>query len=113
MIKKIIFLILPLIVVYWRSNLAQNAVRWLFRGVLPTDGPLGQFMQNSGRPANPGMNTRPHQQQQQKKPQQQEQQPTRRKSLAASAADNWPLILAFLAGVTVAAWAFTFGAAYN
>jgi hypothetical protein len=104
MIKKFIFLILPLIVVYWRSNLAQNAVRWLFRGVLPTDGPLGQFVQaTSHKPApvpDSPIRSKP-------------ETATKPKSLAATIANNWPIILAFLAGVLVAAWVFSFGAAQN
>lgn len=104
MIKKIIFLILPLVVVYWRSNLAQNAARWLFRGVLPSDGPLGQFVQttnhNPPRGPEPPNRNNPN-------------AATKPKSLAATVANNWPIILAFLAGVLMAAWVFSFGAAQN
>jgi hypothetical protein len=104
MIKKIFFLILPLIVVYWRSNLAQNAVKWLFRGVLPNDGLFGPLAQRSVQdvpiPREPEQ--RPH--------------PVKKsgsRSLSARIADNWAVILAFLAGISVAAWIFSFGAFQN
>lgn len=92
---------LPLVVVYFRSNMAQNATKWLFRGVIPTDGPLGQAMRASSQPTSPAAQAR--------------EGPKRpaSKSLAAWVAAQWPLILAFLAGVSVAAWAFSFGAARN
>lgn len=101
MIKKIIFLMLPLMVVYWRSAMAQNATKWLFRGVIPTDGPLGQVIRAGTQPTSPAS---PPDEPAKRKP---------KKSLAAWVAAQWPLILAFLAGVSVAAWAFSFGAGRN
>lgn len=101
MIKKIIFLMLPLVVVYWRSAMAQNATKWLFRGVIPSDGPLGQVIKAGTPPTSPAASAKDGP----RRPAQ--------KSLAARVAAKWPLILAFLAGVTVAAWAFSFGAGRN
>jgi hypothetical protein len=102
MIKKIIFLIIPLVFVYWRSTMAQNATRWLFRGVIPTDGPLGQVIQ-AGNRSN----------QSQQRSDDDIQTPSARRSIAAWLAAQWALVLAFLAGVLVAAWAFSFGAGQN
>lgn len=99
LLKKLFFLALPIIVVYWRSRTAQNAARWLFRGVVPTEGPLGQVFSEISRdqgkqqtgqgatPSTPGPAAKPR--------------------LATLIVNNWPIVLAFLAGICVAGWIFS------
>jgi hypothetical protein len=93
LLKKLLFLSLPLILLYWRSRTAQQALRWLFRGVLPQDGAFGKVL-NELRQAPDGTTVtgdtargvRP-----------------RPNGLAARVANNWPAFLAFVAGVTITA----------
>ncbi len=90
LLKKLLFLTLPLVIVYMRSATAQQATRWLFRGVVPKDGTLGKVLSELREPPDqPGGMAAPS--------------PTRRKSTAARIADNWPVFLAFIAGVAVTA----------
>lgn len=90
LLKKLVFLMLPLVIVYMRSATAQQATRWLFRGVVPKDGTLGKVISELREPPHhPGGTTHAS--------------PERRKSTAARIADNWPVFLAFVAGVAVTA----------
>ncbi len=95
LLKKLIFLTLPLIFVYWRSRTAQQAVNWLFRGVIPQDGAFGKVLHELRQdPAGSGSANE-----------------TRRKqrpaSLAARLANNWRIFLAFVAGVAITAILFS------
>jgi len=106
LLKKLLFLALPMLVLYVRSRTAQNATKWLFKGVFPTDGPLGQvFSEFSKGPQTPpgrGAQAAPS------------QPPARQKRrLAATVANNWPVVLAFLAGICVATWLFSIVGARN
>lgn len=93
LLKKLLFLSLPLIFVYWRSRTAQQAVRWLFRGVVPQDGTFGKVLNELRQPPDgttvAGDSARGV--------------PPRPKSLANRVANNWPAFLAFVAGVTITA----------
>lgn len=100
LLKKLFFLALPIILVYWRSRTAQNAARWLFRGVVPTEGPLGQVFselsrdqRQSSQPVQGAASATPR--------------PASKPRLAAQIANNWPIVLAFLAGICVAGWIFS------
>lgn len=93
--KKLLFLSLPLVYVYWRSRTAQQAVRWLFRGVVPEEGAFGKVMtelrQNPEGPPGGGA-AAPVQR--------------RPRSTAAKVADNWPVLLAFICGIAITAILF-------
>lgn len=106
LLKKLLFLALPMLVVYVRSRTAQNATKWLFKGVFPTDGPLGQVFSeiSKGPQPPPGKTT-------QATPARPTVRPKRR--LAATVANNWPVVLAFLAGICVATWLFSIVGARN
>jgi|GEM_PF-4255477 hypothetical protein len=112
LLKKLFFLALPIIVVYWRSRAAQNATQWLFRGVLPKDGPWGQvFSEISNR-------TQANRSQPEQPVQTMYSQPikvVKRKprSVAATVASHWPVVLAFLAGVCLAGWLFSISSSKN
>lgn len=93
LLKKLLFLSLPLILVYWRSRTAQQAVRWLFRGVIPQDGTFGKVLNELRQ--TPGETTMSNDPARGVRP--------RPLSLAARVANNWPVFLAFVAGVTITA----------
>lgn len=103
LLKKLIFLALPMLVVYLRSRTAQNVTKWLFKGVFPTDGPLGQVFSEISKE-----HQKPSGQTSQATP-----KPLPKRRLAATAANNWPLVLAFLAGICVATWLFSIAGARN
>jgi hypothetical protein len=99
LLKKLFFLMIPLVVVYWRSRTAQNAARWVFRGVIPEDGPLGKVVAELREPpsrppgsASADMSAR---------------RPVVKRSAAAQAAAHWPVVLAFVAGIALAAILFS------
>lgn len=90
LLKKLLFLSLPLVIVYMRSATAQQATRWLFRGVVPKDGTLGKVLSELREPPEQAGGAA-------------QASPVRRKSTAARIADNWPVLLAFIAGMAVTA----------
>jgi hypothetical protein len=93
LLKKLLFLSLPLIFVYWRSRTAQQATKWLFRGVVPQDGVFGKVFNELRQTPDGTTVTADSTQKLRPRP----------ASLAAKVANNWPLFLAFVAGVTITA----------
>ena len=92
-----------MLIVYLRSRTAQNATKWLFKGVFPTEGPLGQVFSEISKPP----------QQPQGRSAQAAPKPLRKRRLAATVANNWPVVLAFLAGICLATWLFSIAGARN
>ncbi|MEI7922079.1 MAG: hypothetical protein WCJ40_09240 [Planctomycetota bacterium] len=113
LLKKLFFLVIPIIVVYWRSRTAQTATNWLFRGVLPKDGPLGQVFSEFSKTTQPSPTNPSAHPNQSAHPQAVKADKPKPKTIAATIANQWPVLLAFLAGICLAGLLFSNGSGRN